>query len=78
MYDFELERAPDPNRAEVVDEIGYCGGDVVLHLCARLPQLKNHMLYFGNYFTYLELLLKSKEQGFWAVGTLRLDWMCGC
>ena len=77
LYDFELEGTSDPNRAEVEDEIGYGGGDVVLRFCSHLPQLKNHKLYFDNYFTYLELLLKLKEQGFWAVGTPRLDRMRG-
>ena len=53
LYDFELEGAPDPNRVEVVDEIRYCGDDVGLRLCGHLLQLKNHKLYFDNYFTYL-------------------------
>lgn len=50
----------------------------MLQLCSHLPHHKNFKLFFDNYFTYMELLLKLKQYGFWAVGTLRSDRMRGC
>ena len=35
-------------------------------------------LNFDNYFTFIELLVKLKEQKIWAVGTLRTDRMRTC
>ena len=78
MYDFEFDGAPDSEKTEVVDVIGYCGGDIVLHLCAHLPKYMNFKIYFDNYFTYMELLIKLQEYRFWAVGTLRKDRMRNC
>ena len=77
LYNFELEGDPDPNRVEVVVETGYCIGDVVLSLYAHLPQFIKRKLYFDSYFTYLELLLRLKDQDFCALGTLRLELMRG-
>lgn len=51
---------------------------MVLRLCAHLPKNKNYKIYFDNYFTYIELLIKLKEHQFWAVGTLRKDRMRKC
>lgn len=78
LYDFDLDGAPDPNKVEIIDKIGYCGADIVLSLCYHLPKYKNFKLYFDNYFTYLELLIRLRKEGFWAVGTLRQDRMRGC
>ena len=78
LYDFEFDGAPDPDKVEQIDEIGYYGGDIVLRLCLHLPKKRNFKLYFDNYFSYPELLLRLKMDGFWTVGTIRQDRMCGC
>ena len=78
LYDFEFDDAPDPDKVEQIDEIGYYGGDIVLRLCFYLPKKRNFKLYFDNYFSYPELLLRLKMDGFWTVGTIRQDIMCGC
>ena len=38
LYDFELEGAPDSARKEQVEELGYCGADIVMRLCSWLPK----------------------------------------
>ena len=73
LYDFELEGAPDPARKEQVEELGYCGADVVMRLCSWLPKQKGYKLFFDNYFKFIELLVKLREQKIWAVETLRTD-----
>ena len=78
FHDFEFDGAPDPEKVEQNDEIGYYGGDIVLRLCLHLPKKRNFKLYFDNYFSYPELLLRLKMDGFWTVGTIRQDRMCGC
>lgn len=59
-YDFDLNGAPDPNRTDNIDSVGYFGADIVLKLCAHIPENKGYKLYFDNYFTFIELLLKLK------------------
>ena len=62
LYNFELEGAPDPARKEQVEELGYCRADIVTRLCSWLPKQKGYKLFFDNYFTFIELLVKLKEQ----------------
>ena len=78
LYDFEFDGALDPDKVEKIDENGYYGGDIVLRLCLHLPKKRNFKLYFDNYFSYPELVLRLKMDGLWTVGTLRLDRMHGC
>ena len=56
----------------------YYGGDIDLRLCLHLSKKRNFKLYFDNYFSYPELLLRLKMHGFWAVGTMRQDRIRGC
>ena len=76
-FDFEFG-APDPDKVEQIDEIGYYRGDIVLRLCLYLPKKGNFKLYFDNYFSYPELLLRLRMDWFWAVATIREDRMRGC
>ena len=50
----------------------------MLWLCSTLPRQMSYKVYFDNYFTFLELLLKLKEWGIWAVGTIRQYRMRRC
>ena len=76
-YDFILEGAPNPNQ-EDCETTGFVAGDIVLRLCSSLPKQMNFKVYFDIYFTFLEVLIKLKEWGMWAIGTLRQDRMRGC
>ena len=78
LYDFEWEGAPNPAGKEQVEELGYCGADILMQLCSWLPKQKANKLFFDNYFTFTELLVKLREQKVWAVGTLRTDRMRRC
>ena len=62
LYDFELEGAPDPARKEQVEELGYCGADIVMRLCSGLlkpyiDQLRTPSFPIGLVKTNLALLL---------------------
>ena len=61
LYYFELKGAPDPDRKEQVEELGYCRADIVMRLCSWLPKQKGYKLFFDNYFTFIELFVKLKE-----------------
>ena len=50
----------------------------MLRLCSSLPRQMSYKVCFDNYFTFFELLLKLKEWGIWAVGTMRKDRMRRC
>ena len=67
MYDC----APDPNSEVQYEKTGYCGGDIVMRLIDNLPKQKGYKLVFDNYFNFIELLTKLKEQEIWAIGSLR-------
>ena len=73
LYDFEVEGAPDPPRKEQVEELCYYQADIVMRLCSWLPKQKGYKLFFGDFFTFIELLVKLKKQKIWAAGTLRTD-----
>ena len=57
---------------------GYCGGDIVMRLIDNLPKQKGYKLVFDNYFNFIQLLTKLKEQEIWAIGTFRADRMRQC
>ena len=62
LYEFELEGAPDPARKEQVEELVYYGAGIVIRICSQLPKQTGYKLFFENYFTFIELLVKLKEQ----------------
>ena len=49
-----------------------------MRLIDNLPKQKGYKLVFDNYFNFIELLTKLKEQEIWAIGTLRADRMRQC
>ena len=57
---------------------GYQPGDIVIKLCETLPKKANHIIYFDNYFNFLELQLALKSEGIWSVGTIRANRLRGC
>lgn len=60
------------------ESVGYQPADFVLQLCKSLPQHRNYILYFDNWFNFPELQLKLKELGYHSVGTLRANRLRGC
>ena len=78
LYDYEMEGAPDPTSTVIYDKLGYCGADVVMRLNDQIPKQMGYKDIFDNYFTFIELFVKLKEQGFWDLGTLRKDRMRTC
>ena len=68
MYDFDLQGAPDPRNPEVSEKLGYYGVDIVFKLTGYIPDNKCYKLYFGNYFTSIELLIEIKLKNVCAVG----------
>ncbi|KRY45111.1 hypothetical protein T03_5394 [Trichinella britovi] len=49
-----------------------------MKLCEHLPKQQNHKLCFDNYFNFIELQLRLKEQGIWTCGTIRSNRLRGC
>ena len=49
---------------------GYVSSDMVLTPASTLPEGQNYKLYFDNYFTFLELLLRPKQSKFLAISTV--------
>lgn len=68
----------DGKSQEVADSCGYVSGDMVLKLCETLPSQKNHIVYFDNYFNFLELQVKLKALGIYSIGTIRPNRLRGC
>ena len=68
LYDLELEGAPDPARKEQVEELGYCGADIVMRLCSGLPkpyidQLRTPSFPIGLVKTESGFIVRSVETG---------------
>ena len=55
-----LEGAPNPAQEDFVT-VGFVVGDIVLRLCSTLPKQLTFKVYFDNYFTFVEVLMKPKE-----------------
>lgn len=76
-HDFTIYQGGPPQLPDE-ESVGYQPGDFVLQMCKSLPQHKNYILYFDNWFNFPELQLKLKELGFNSVGTLRANRLRGC
>ena len=49
------------------------GSKVVLQLLSNVPNPSDYTVFFDNYFTCYDLLVKLQRKGFRATGTLRED-----
>ena len=73
MHDFFIY-----NGATVIqDGCGFAAGDSVVKLCQTLTRGNNHLIYFDNYFNFIELSLKLREYGYLSCGTIRKDRLRG-
>ena len=53
------------------------GGNVVHRLTRSLPKNGNYKVFFDNFFTSIKLMIDLKNDGIWAVGTIRKDRLKG-
>lgn len=54
------------------EDIG-ASGNIVLRLAAIIPQHKNYLLFFDNWFTSIKLLTSLYKDGIYSLGTIRKD-----
>ena len=76
-HDFTVYDGKSPELGDG-ESVGYQPADFVILLSKTLPQHKNYILYFDNWFNFPELQLKLKHLGFHSVGTLRANRLRGC
>jgi hypothetical protein len=69
-HDFSVYEGKAAQLAEG-ERAGYQPADFVILLCKTLPQHKNYVIYFDNWFNFLDLQLK--DMGFLSIGTLRAN-----
>lgn len=72
IHDFEIYQGKGTIAGQ--SNMGFCSG-IVMRLSETIPHFKNYRLYFDNYFTGLDLLIKLKDLGIWATGTIRANRM---
>ena len=51
--------------------------DVVHKLTRTLEKDKNYKVYFDNFFSSIKLMLKLKQERFWAIATILCDRLKG-
>ena len=72
IYDFEVYTGKSDKNETDNDKL-LMGGNVVHRLTRTLENDKNYKVYFDNFFSLINLMLKLKEEGFWAIATIRRD-----
>ena len=75
IYDFEIYTGKSTT-AETKPEL-LMGGNVVYRLTRSLPENGNYKVFFDNFFTSIQLIIDLKNDGIWAVGTIRKDRLKG-
>ena len=75
IYDFEIYTGKSTT-AETKPEL-LMGGNVVYRLTRFLPENGNYKVFFDNIFTSIQLIIDLKNDGIWAVGTIRKDRLKG-
>ncbi len=79
VYDLEVYTGAGSggNNTDASSESFGVSGNVVKHLCSSLERNIGHKVYFDNYFSSVRLVQSLKEDGIWAVGTIRADRLKG-
>ena len=75
LYDFEVYTGKT-TKAEAKPEL-LMGGNVVCRLTQSLPKKVNHKVFFDNFFSSIAIMNHLKNDGFWAVATIRKDRLKG-
>lgn len=71
MYDFMIYDVPI-HPVESEPDLG-ASSNVVLYLAKYIPEGKNHLLYFDNWFTSLPLMTHLAKKEIYCLGTVRLN-----
>ena len=66
----------EPVMTDGVPDLGV-SSNVVLHLAQIIPEHKNHLLYFDNWFSSIALLEHLATRGIWCCGTIRAPRITG-
>lgn len=53
-------------------------GNIVVRLSQTIPEFKNHILYFDNFYTSLPLLVYLRSRGIYSLGTARINRVNNC
>ncbi|XP_063921127.1 piggyBac transposable element-derived protein 3-like [Zophobas morio] len=75
VHNFEIYTGkilPTPGK----EDIG-ASGNIVLRLASVIPQHKNYLLFFDNWFTSVKLLTSLQEDGIYSLGTVRCNRLPG-
>jgi len=75
LYDFEVYTGKS-NKTKTKPEL-LMGGNVVYRLTRTLPRNVNYKVFFDNFFSSIPLMSCLKNDGFWAVATIRNDQLKG-
>jgi len=75
LYDFEVYTGKS-NKTKTKPEL-LMGGNVVYRLTRTLPRNVNYKVFFDNFFSSISLMSCLKNDGFWAVATIRNDRLKG-
>ncbi|XP_064083071.1 piggyBac transposable element-derived protein 3-like [Macrobrachium nipponense] len=59
-----------PVNKEGIPDLG-ASSNIVLHLAETMQSNRNHLLYFGHWFTSVPLIKHMAERGIWCCGTVR-------
>ncbi|KAL3187662.1 hypothetical protein MRX96_024701 [Rhipicephalus microplus] len=76
VYDFSIYTGnirPVPG----LPDLGASSNDV-LELSLSIPENKNYLLFFDNWFTFIKLLVSLHQRGIPALGTARANRISGC
>lgn len=77
-YNFEVfTGAADNVIQEETPDLG-AASNVVVRLSRNIPDFRNHITYFDNYFTSLGLLVYLRSRGIYSLGTFRANRVKNC
>ena len=72
VYDFEIYCGKNGSNVDEIPGL-LMGGNVVYRLTRSLPLGVNHKVYFDNFFSSANIMLKLTEDKLWAIATIRKD-----
>lgn len=77
-YRFEVYCGAGDNVVEPgTPDLG-ASSNVVVRLSRIVPEFKNHIMYFDNYYTSLPLLVYLRSRGIFSLGTIRCNRIANC
>lgn len=77
-YSFEVFGGAGDNVVQAGNPDLGASSNVVIRLPQIVPEFKNHILYFDNYYTALPLLVYLRSRGIYSLGTIRSNRIPNC